>query len=92
MLFGAQADHSQGNGDDAGATKAEHVVELMRCQTRSCRIEDRPAPCDASFPCDIEDRVGDLEWVEADEEVVWSRSAHGPWAMLAARSRLARKP
>ena len=79
MVFGAQAGHSQGNGDDAGATKAERVVEFMRCRTRSCHIEDRPAPYDASFPCGIEDRVGDRERADADEEVVWSRSARGPW-------------
>ena len=43
------------------------MVEFVRCRTRSCHIEDRPEPCDASFPCGIEGRVGDLEWADGAE-------------------------
>lgn len=41
--FGAQTDHSQGNDDDTGTTKAERVIEFLRYRTMSRRVEDRPA-------------------------------------------------
>jgi hypothetical protein len=40
VVFGAQGDHAQGNDDDTGTTKAERVIEFMRCRTKSCRIEN----------------------------------------------------